>query len=104
MLAKGVKRVVRPGPARRGGAGRADPRAWQQSGDGFLSGHAAIAAALAAGVMPLVPGLDPVLVGAGRDGRRSPGSTSVRTSRSTSLGGAALGIIVDAAIELALPS
>ena len=32
-----------------------------QSGDGFISGHAAISAALAAGVVPVLPGATPVL-------------------------------------------
>jgi undecaprenyl-diphosphatase len=58
VIAKGVKRVVRRGrPAAvlpevhvRGGA---------QTGDGFLSGHAAISAALASGVVPVVPGATP---------------------------------------------
>ncbi len=100
-LAKGVKQVIR-----RGRPASVQPavhvRGQAQSGDGFVSGHAAVSVALAAGAIRSVPVLDPVLavlaacVGLSRMyvGAHLPLDV---------LGGAALGLIVDAAIELAFP-
>jgi membrane-associated phospholipid phosphatase len=101
LLAKGVKRVVR-----RGRPASVEPnvrvRGPAQSGDGFVSGHAAVSVALAAGAIRSVPVLDPVLAVL---------ATTVGLSRMyvgahlplDVLGGAALGLIVDAAIELTFP-
>jgi undecaprenyl-diphosphatase len=99
-LAKGVKRVVRRG--RPVAVGPVRVRGQAQSGDGFVSGHAAVAVALAAGTMRSRPGLDPLLailaavVGVSRMyvGAHLPLDV---------LGGAALGFIVDASVELAWP-
>jgi undecaprenyl-diphosphatase len=102
VLAKGVKRIVRRGrPAAvlpevhvRGGA---------QTGDGFLSGHAAIAAALASGVVPVVPGSTPLLVALAGSVAFSRVYVGAHLPLDV-LGGAGLGLIVDAAVELARPS
>jgi glycosyltransferase 2 family protein len=101
LLAKGVKRLVRRG---RPAAVDADVRVrgQAQTGDGFVSGHAAVSVALAAGTMRAFPALDPVLavlaatVGLSRlyVGAHLPLDV---------LGGAGLGLIVDGAIELAWP-
>jgi len=100
-LAKGVKRVIR-----RGRPASVEPnvhvRGQAQTGDGFVSGHAAVSVALASGVIRSVPVLDPVL---------AVWAATVGLSRMyvgahlplDVLGGAALGLIVDAAIELAFP-
>ncbi len=100
-LAKVVKRVVR-----RGRPAMVDPnvrvRGPAPSGDGFVSGHAAVAVVLAAGSIRSVPALDPMLavlaaaVGLSRMyvGAHLPLDV---------LGGAALGLIVDSSIELAFP-
>jgi len=102
VLAKGVKRIVRRGrPAAvlpevhvRGGA---------QSGDGFISGHAAISAALAAGVVPVLPGVTPVLAALAGTVAFSRLYVGAHLPLDV-LGGAALGLIVNAAVDLALPS
>ena len=102
VLAKGVKRLVGRGrPAAVVTAARI--RGLEQSGDGFISGHAAIAAALAAGARPVVPGWGPVLgalagtVGLARIyvGAHLPLDV---------LGGIGTGLVVDAVLELARPS
>ena len=102
VLAKVVKRFV----------GRGRPatvvpgvhiRGLEQSGEGYLSGHAAIAAALAAGVMPMVPGATPVLVALAG----TVGFARIYVGAHLPLdvvGGAALGLIVDAVTELAVSS
>jgi len=102
VLAKGVKRVV----------GRGRPaalvtdvriRGMEQSGGGFLSGHAAIAAAMAAGVMPIIPGATPVLAALAG----TVGFARIYVGAHLPLdvlGGVALGVVVDSVIELALPS
>jgi glycosyltransferase 2 family protein len=99
-LAKGVKRVVRRG--RPAAVGPVHVRGQAQSGDGFVSGHAAVSVALAAGAMRSFRALDPVLailastVGVSRMyvGAHLPLDV---------LGGAALGLMVDAAVEIAWP-
>ena len=102
VMAKAVKRVIR-----RGRPATVEPnvrvRGHEQSGDGFVSGHAAVAVSLAAGAVRSVPMLDPVLAVL---------ATTVGLSRMyvgahlplDVLGGAALGLIVDATIELAWPT
>jgi undecaprenyl-diphosphatase len=60
LLAKGVKRLVRRGRPAVVDA-RVRVRGREQSGDGFVSGHAAVAVALASGAMRALPSLDPVL-------------------------------------------
>jgi len=101
VLAKGVKRLVvqgRPATLVPG----VQIRGMEQSGGGFLSGHAAIAATMAAGVMPLVPGATPALVALAG----AVGFARIYVGAHLPLdvvGGAALGIIVDSVIELALP-
>lgn len=102
VLAKGVKRVVR-----RGRPATVEPnvrvRGQAQTGDGFVSGHAAVAVALATGAARSLPRLDPLLavlavtVGLSRMyvGAHLPLDV---------LGGAALGLIVDASIELVFPT
>jgi undecaprenyl-diphosphatase len=100
-LAKGVKRAVRRG--RPAAVGPVRVRGHEQSGDGFVSGHAAVSIALAAGTMRALPRLDPVLailaatVGLSRMyvGAHLPLDV---------LGGAALGLIVDGVVELAWPA
>ncbi len=102
VLAKGVKRIVRRGrPAAvlpavhvRGGA---------QSGDGFISGHAAISAALASGVVPLLPGAAPLLAALAGTVAFSRIYVGAHLPLDV-VGGAALGLVVNAAVELALPS
>jgi glycosyltransferase 2 family protein len=102
VLAKGVKRLVRRGrPAAvlpevrvRGGA---------QSGDGFLSGHAAISAALASGLAPTAPGAAPWLTGVAATVAFSRVYVGAHLPLDV-LGGAALGLIVNGLIELAAPS
>jgi undecaprenyl-diphosphatase len=99
-LAKGVKRLVRRG--RPAAVGPVRVRGHAQSGDGFVSGHAAVSVALAAGAMRSFHQLDPVLailasiVGVSRMyvGAHLPLDV---------LGGAALGLMVDAAVELVWP-
>jgi undecaprenyl-diphosphatase len=102
VLAKVVKRFVGrgrpaamvPGVHIRGGV---------QSGSGFLSGHAAIAAAMATGVRPIVPTATPVLAALAG----TVGFSRIYVGAHLPLdvvGGAALGVIVDATIELVLPS
>jgi undecaprenyl-diphosphatase len=99
-LAKGVKRVVRRG--RPAAVGPVHVRGHAQTGDGFVSGHAAVAVTLAAGAMRSLPRLDPVLailaatVGVSRMyvGAHLPLDV---------LGGAALGLIVDGLVELIWP-
>jgi undecaprenyl-diphosphatase len=101
-LAKGVKRFVRRGrPAAVVEAARI--RGLEQSGHGFISGHAAISAALAAGARPLLPGWTPVLAGlAGTVGfaRMYVGAHLPLDV----LGGVGMGLIADAALELAWPT
>jgi undecaprenyl-diphosphatase len=102
VLAKGVKRFVRRGrPAAvlpevhvRGGA---------QSGDGFLSGHAAISAALASGVAPTLPGAAPLLAGVAATVAFSRIYVGAHLPLDV-LGGAALGLIVNGVIELVAPT
>jgi glycosyltransferase 2 family protein len=99
-LAKVVKRLVRRG--RPAAVAPVHVRGHAQSGDGFVSGHAAVSVALAAGAMRSFRQLDPVLailastVGVSRMyvGAHLPLDV---------LGGAALGFIVDAAVELVWP-
>src|SRR6185369_12871923 len=102
VLAKGVKRFVRRGrPAAvlpevhvRGGA---------QSGDGFLSGHAAISAALVTGLAPMLPGAAPWLAGVAATVAFSRIYVGAHLPLDV-LGGAALGLIVNGVIELAFPT
>jgi glycosyltransferase 2 family protein len=102
VVAKGVKRLVRRGrPAAVVEAARI--RGLEQSGDGFISGHAAISAALAAGARPLVPGATPVLAGLAA----TVGFARLYVGAHLPLdvvGGAATGLIVDAVLELARPT
>jgi undecaprenyl-diphosphatase len=102
VLAKGVKRFVRRGrPAAvlpevrvRGGA---------QSGDGFLSGHAAISAALASGLALTQPGAAPVLAGVAATVAFSRVYVGAHLPLDV-LGGAALGLIVNGVIEFVAPA
>jgi undecaprenyl-diphosphatase len=102
VLAKGVKRLV----------GRGRPaalvpdvqiRGMEQSGGGFLSGHAAIATTMAAGMVPIVPGATAALVALAG----IVGFARIYVGAHLPLdvvGGVALGVVVDSVIELALPS
>jgi undecaprenyl-diphosphatase len=101
-VAKGVKRLVRRGrPAAVVEAARI--RGLEQSGDGFISGHAAISAALAAGARPLVPGATPVLVGLAATVAFARLYVGAHLPLDV-VGGAATGLIVDALLELARPT
>jgi undecaprenyl-diphosphatase len=101
-VAKGVKRLVGRGrPAAVVEAARI--RGLEQSGDGFISGHAAIAAALAAGARPLVPGASPVLVLLAATVAFARLYVGAHLPLDV-VGGAATGLIVDAVLELAAPS
>lgn len=102
ILAKGVKRVIR-----RGRPASVEPnvrvRGQAQSGDGFVSGHAAVAVALAAGAVRSVPMLDPLLAVLAATVGLSRMYVGAHLPLDV-LGGAALGLIVDASIELAWPA
>jgi glycosyltransferase 2 family protein len=100
-LAKGVKQVIRRGrPA--SVAPDVRVRGQAQSGDGFVSGHAAVSVALAAGAIRSVPGLDPVLAVLAATVGLSRMYVGAHLPLDV-LGGAALGLIVDATIELVVP-
>jgi undecaprenyl-diphosphatase len=102
VVAKGVKRLVRRGrPAAVVAAARI--RGLEQSGDGFISGHAAISAALAAGARPLVPGAGPALAALAATVAFSRLYVGAHLPLDV-VGGAATGLIVDAVLELAGPS
>jgi undecaprenyl-diphosphatase len=96
-LAKGVKRLVRRG--RPAAVGPVHVRGHAQSGDGFVSGHAAVSVALAAGAMRSFPRLDPVLAVLASTVGLSRMYVGAHLPLDV-LGGAALGLIVDGAIEL----
>lgn len=102
VLAKGVKRLVgrgRPAAVFEQVRVRGDA----QSGAGFLSGHAAIATALAAGVMPGWSGAAPLLAGLAG----TVGFARIYVGAHLPLdvvGGAALGVMVNAALDLAAPT
>lgn len=101
VLAKGVKRVIR-----RGRPASVEPnvhvRGHAQTGDGYVSGHAAVSVALAAGAIRAVPVLDPVLAVLAATVGLSRMYVGAHLPLDV-LGGAALGLIVDGAIELAFP-
>jgi undecaprenyl-diphosphatase len=100
-LAKGVKRVVRRGrPASVQRHVRV--RGPAQSGDGFVSGHAAVSVALATGAIRSRPRLDLVLPALASTVGLSRMYVGAHLPLDV-LGGAALGLIVDAVIELASP-
>jgi undecaprenyl-diphosphatase len=102
VVAKGVKRLVRRGrPAAVVDAARI--RGLEQSGDGFISGHAAISAALAAGARPLLPGATPVLGGLAATVAFARLYVGAHLPLDV-VGGAATGLIVDALLELARPT
>jgi glycosyltransferase 2 family protein len=100
-LAKGVKQVIR-----RGRPASVQPdvhvRGPVQSGDGFVSGHAAVSVALAAGAIRTVPVLDPVLAVLAATVGLSRMYVGAHLPLDV-LGGAALGLVVDAAIEIVFP-
>jgi undecaprenyl-diphosphatase len=102
VVAKGVKRLVRRGrPAAVVAAARI--RGLEQSGDGFISGHAAISAALAAGARPLLPGGGPLLAGLAATVAFARLYVGAHLPLDV-VGGAATGLIVDAVLELARPT
>jgi undecaprenyl-diphosphatase len=92
-----VKRLVRRG--RPVAVGPVKVRGQAQSGDGFVSGHAAVSVTLAAGVMRSFPRLDPVLAVLASTVGLSRMYVGAHLPLDV-LGGAALGLIVDGAIEL----
>jgi undecaprenyl-diphosphatase len=96
-LAKGVKRLVRRG--RPVAVGPVNVRGHAQSGDGFVSGHAAVSVALAAGAMRSFPRLDPLLAVLASTVGLSRMYVGAHLPLDV-LGGAALGLIVDGTIEL----
>jgi undecaprenyl-diphosphatase len=101
LLAKGVKRVVHRGrPA--AVEAHVHVRGRAQSGDGFVSGHAAVAVALAAGAMRALPGLDPLLAVLASTVGLSRMYVGAHLPLDV-LGGAGLGLLVDAALELLVP-